>query len=440
MYGPALGSNGRVKSRHPLLAAGVLAVLVVACAGNEAATPVPVVSTTTTTAPTTTTTTAPSTTSTTSTTTAPSTTTTISTTTAPSTTTTISTTTAPSTTTTTSTTTLAPTSTVPAPIVADGYPAQSEAVPWPTDAWPRADLPTEAADGVLTLVDEALRDPGRPYGVIDAVAIVRGGSLLLADSHEAYDPSTAHWSFSVAKSVTHAAVGILTGDGLLDIDAPTGLAEWPADDPRAVIAIDDLLRMQSGLEWDEMGGDAMAIVVGDGNADASGHAAAKPLVADPGTTFNYSTGSTAIVASLLADELGSGEALEAWLDDRLFGPLGIRSVELELDGTGNWLGGTGANMSLEDFARFGLLYLRGGVWEDAWLLPEGWVDHARTPSASFAGYGAGWWLGEDWYSAVGFLGQQVTVLPSLDLVVVVLATGGDAGRLVGDLGAVFAEA
>ena len=369
MYRPAFGSNGRVKSRHPLLAAGVLAALVVACAGNEAAT-----------------------------------------------------------------------STVPTPIVADGYPAQSEAVPWPTDAWPRADLPAEVADEVLTLVDEALRDPSRPYGVIDAVGIVLAGNLLVVDSHEDYDPSTPHWSFSVAKSVTHAAVGILTDDGRLDIDAPTGLAEWPADDPRAKITIDDLLRMQSGLGWNEAGVDAVAIVVGEGNADASGYAAAKPLVAEPGTRYNYSTGNTAIVASLLADELGSGEALESWLDDRLFGPLGIRSIELELDGTGNWLGGTGANMSLEDFARFGLLYLRGGVWEDGWLLPEGWVDHARTPSGSFAGYeyGAGWWLGEGGFSAVGFLGQQVVVVPGLDLVVVVLATGGETDRLVYDFVSVFA--
>ena len=336
--------------------------------------------------------------------------------------------------------TAAPTTTVFVPVVADGYPAQSEAVPWPTDAWPRADLPAEVADGVLTLVDEALRNPSRPYGVIDAVVIVLAGNLLVVDSHEDYDPSTPHWSFSVAKSVTHAAVGILTGDGRLDIDAPTGLAEWPADDPRAQITIDDLLRMQSGLGWNEAGGDAVAIVVGEGNADASGYAAAKPLVAEPGTRYNYSTGNTAIVASLLADELGSGEALESWLDDRLFGPLGIRSIELELDGTGNWLGGTGANMSLEDFARFGLLYLRGGVWDDSWLLPEGWVDRARTPSASFAGYGAGWWLGEGWYSAVGFLGQQVTVVPSLDLVVVVLATGGEAGQLVDDLVVPLGEA
>jgi CubicO group peptidase (beta-lactamase class C family) len=336
------------------------------------------------------------------------------------------------------TTTLVPTTTLPEPIVAEGYPAQSDAVAWPTEAWPRADLPAEVAPEVLALVEDALRGADRPYGVIDAVAIVQAGSLLLADSHEDYDPSTPHWSFSVAKSVTHAAVGLLVGDARLDIDAPTGLAEWPGDDPRSEVTIDDLLRMQSGLEWNEAGGDAAAIVVGDGNADASGYAAARPLVADPGTIFNYSTGSTAIVASLMADELGSGEALAAWLDDRLFGPLGITSIELELDGTGNWLGGTGANMALGDFARFGLLYLRGGVWEDAWLLPEGWVDHARTPSASLAGYGAGWWLGEDSFAAVGFLGQQVSVVPALDLVVVVLATGGESSGLTEDLVAAMA--
>ena len=413
-------------SLRSLLAGGLLTLLLVACASNEASTaPTTVAPTTTTTVPTTTTV-APTTT-----TVAPTTTTTV----APTTTTTV----APTTTTAVpTTTTTTPTTTLPEPVVAEGYPAQSGDVAWPTGAWPLADLPSVAADEVLELVDEALRDPGRPYGVIDAVAIVRGGSLLLADSHEGYDPSTPHWSFSVAKSVTHAAVGILTGDGLLDIDAPTGLAEWPSGDPRSEITIDDLLRMQSGLEWNEAASDAVEIVAGAGRADASGYAAAKPLVAEPGTAFNYNTGNTAIVASLLADELGSGEALEAWLDDRLFGPLGITSVELELDGTGNWLGGTGANMSLEDFARFGLLYLRGGVWEDEWLLSEGWVDHARTPSASFAGYGAGWWLGEGSLAAVGFLGQQISVVPEMDLVVVVLARGGDSGTLSGDLVAAMA--
>ncbi len=418
-------------SLRSLLAGGLLTLLLVACASNEASTAPTTVPTTTTVAPTTTTV-APTTTTTapTTTTVAPTTTTTV-----PTTTTTV----APTTTTAVpTTTTTTPTTTLPEPVVAEGYPAQSGDVAWPTGAWPLADLPSVAADEVLELVDEALRDPGRPYGVIDAVAIVRGGSLLLADSHEGYDPSTPHWSFSVAKSVTHAAVGILTGDGLLDIDAPTGLAEWPSGDPRSEITIDDLLRMQSGLEWNEAASDAVEIVAGAGRADASGYAAAKPLVAEPGTAFNYNTGNTAIVASLLADELGSGEALEAWLDDRLFGPLGITSVELELDGTGNWLGGTGANMSLEDFARFGLLYLRGGVWEDEWLLSEGWVDHARTPSASFAGYGAGWWLGEGSLAAVGFLGQQISVVPEMDLVVVVLARGGDSGTLSGDLVAAMA--
>ena len=421
-------------SLRSLLAGGLLTLLLVACASNEAPTaPTTVAPSTTTVAPSTTTV-APTTT----TTVAPTTTTTVApttTTVAPTTTTTV----APTTTTVApTTTTVAPTTTLPEPVVAEGYPAQFGDVAWPTGAWPLADLPSVSADEVRELVDEALRDPGRPYGVIDAVAIVRGGSLLLADSHEGYDPSTPHWSFSVAKSVTHAAVGILTGDGLLDIDAPTGLAEWPSGDPRSEITIDDLLRMQSGLEWNEAASDAVEIVAGAGRADASGYAAAKPLVAEPGTAFNYNTGNTAIVASLLADELGSGEALEAWLDDRLFGPLGITSVELELDGTGNWLGGTGANMSLEDFARFGLLYLRGGVWEDEWLLSEGWVDHARTPSASFAGYGAGWWLGEGSLAAVGFLGQQISVVPEMDLVVVVLATGGDSGTLSGDLVAAMA--
>jgi CubicO group peptidase (beta-lactamase class C family) len=110
-------------------------------------------------------------------------------------------------------------------------------------------------------------------------------------------------------------------------------------------------------------------------------------------------------------------------------PLGITSTQIWEDATGTYLGGVGFDSSPRDFARFGLLHLRGGVWDGERILSEEWIDHTREPSASNATYGAHWWLlgRRGSFSAQGLFGQQVIVDPELDLVVVTTATaGGDS--------------
>ena len=124
----------------------------------------------------------------------------------------------------------------------------------------------------------------------------------------------------------------------------------------------------------------------------------------------------------------------------MFGPLGIRSVELELDAAGYFVGGYGADMTARDFARFGLLYARDGVWDGERLLPEGWVDYARSPSSTSKGYGSGFWLSDNTFAAAGLLGQRVVVAPEEDLVMVVLASDLNTERiqvLLEDLGEPF---
>jgi CubicO group peptidase (beta-lactamase class C family) len=138
-----------------------------------------------------------------------------------------------------------------------------------------------------------------------------------------------------------------------------------------------------------------------------------------------------ILARIIADQVGYGDEGTAWAQEALFDPIGVTSVSHDLDGIGVMSGGSHIDMTAQDFARFGLLYLRGGEWDGAQIVPEAWVDYARLPYPDAPGYGAQWWLGVDetqdvWFGANGFGGQSITIIPELDLVVVVLANVQDA--------------
>jgi CubicO group peptidase (beta-lactamase class C family) len=131
--------------------------------------------------------------------------------------------------------------------------------------------------------------------------------------------------------------------------------------------------------------------------------------------------------------VGGGEAdTRAFLRKALFDPIGMRSATARFDAAGTFIGSSYVFASARDFARFGLLYLRDGVWDGRRVLPEGWVDHARTPTPPSRGeYGAHWWLAlhdPGIFTATGFNGQYVVVAPERDLVVVRLGVSGPEQR------------
>ena len=128
---------------------------------------------------------------------------------------------------------------------------------------------------------------------------------------------------------------------------------------------------------------------------------------------------------MVARAVGHGPPYEEYLRARLFGPIGMHSAEPELDPTGTWVASSYLRATARDFARFGLLYLRDGMWDGARLLPEGWVDYGRTMQSvdpEDGPYGAHWWgvegdtLGT--FRASGYEGQSITICPAHDLVVV----------------------
>ena len=192
--------------------------------------------------------------------------------------------------------------------------------------------------------------------------------------------------------------------------------------------------MSSGLKWDEdyansSTSDAFKLI---GQPNASEYAANLPLEAKPGTVWNYSTGTGAILAGIIIDTLGSERAAEHYIRTRLLAPIGIRSTRFLHDRSGRWFGGIGADSTAQDFARFGLLYLRDGVWNHRRILPSGWVDYTRTPGPVSPQYGALWWLDDEprTFTAVGLDGQYILVAPALDLVIVVTSTSNLASGLL----------
>jgi hypothetical protein len=143
----------------------------------------------------------------------------------------------------------------------------------------------------------------------------------------------------------------------------------------------------------------MQMLFGGGRADMAAFAADRPLAAPPGTRYNYSTGSSMVISGIVARALGSGGPYRSYLDDRLFGPLGMSSATATFDDAGSWVAGSFVHATARDFARFGLLYLRDGVWGGRRLLPEGWVDSGRRPRSVDPDdgnlYGHHWWTRDD---------------------------------------------
>lgn len=314
-------------------------------------------------------------------------------------------------------------------------PRQPDAVPWPTTSWPEGSPP--AGVDVDGLLDEVFS--GGVFGTGYAAVVVLGGRLVA----ERYGGQIEHWdrdpepvdrdtqllSWSMAKSFVHAAVGILTGDGRLQPDAPANVPAW-AGDERSSITLEDLLAMRDGLQWaedyvDAGASDVIEMLFGAGAGDVVGFAEARPASASPGARFNYSSGTSNIVSGIVSRAVGRGADLERFLTTRLLGPIGITDARLGFDAAGAWIGSSYLYMPARQFAKFGLLYLRDGIWDGQRILPAGWVDHGRRARSVDESdgrlHGAHWWavgdeLGTWWAS--GYDGQSILLCPALDLVVV----------------------
>lgn len=268
-----------------------------------------------------------------------------------------------------------------------------------------------------------------------ALVVIYNGRIVREFYGPEIDASTTLISWSMAKSITQALVGMAMGDGLLSIEDDHLFPEWENDE-RANITLGHLLNMSSGLEWiedyvDDKSSDVIEMLFGSEKfvGDHAAYAASKNLDAAPGSKYVYSSGTTNLVTRILSRALGekpgSTDAMSKFMQDRLFDPLGMHSAVPRFDASGNFVGSSYVYATARDFARFGYLYMTDGMWNGSRLLPEGWVDYSRTPIArdpdNDLDYGAHVWMFPNdpgSIAALGYEGQFTWASPKRNLVVV----------------------
>jgi CubicO group peptidase (beta-lactamase class C family) len=321
---------------------------------------------------------------------------------------------------------------------AGGDPATRD---WPTgDRNAEGRFPDVNAATINAALDWAFADSAlpRPQNTRGIVVIYRG--KIIAERYApGWGPSTPQISWSMGKSIASTLIGVLVQDGALTLDAPAPVPEWRGTrDPRREIRLRDLLRMSSGLDFDNFGlNPATSYTAANEHfriyfdaVDVAAHAVHQPLRFAPGAVWRYRNSDPLTLMHIARQVVeGRGESFLTFPQRRLFDRIGARSFVLETDAWGNFII-TGYDYgSTRDWARLGLLYLRDGLWEGERILPETWAEFVSTPAPGdeSRGYGGLFWLNRggamerlpaDAYWAAGYMGQYTMVIPSRDLVVV----------------------
>jgi CubicO group peptidase (beta-lactamase class C family) len=324
-------------------------------------------------------------------------------------------------------------------------------LPWPRGRGAAEDPAGLGVDREMlaAALDRAFTEPGAQGQSrrTRAVVVVYRGHLIAERYAAGFKADMPFPGWSMAKSVTNAMVGVLVRHGLLHIDAPAPVPRWrQPDDPRGRITLDHLLRMSSGLEFEEIYTplrDAARMLYT--TTDFAAYAADKPLAARPGDRWHYSSGPANIVAGIVrrAAEKQT-RPYYGFFYRELFHRIGMQSVVLEPDPSGTFAGSSYIWATARDWARFGLLYLRDGVWDGRRILPDGWVAYTVTPApaAPRGEYGALFWLNagpaadpsrrlwphapRDTFAAQGFRDQKLFIIPSRALILV--RFGATSGR------------
>lgn len=332
------------------------------------------------------------------------------------------------------------------------------APPPPLSPEARAAVAEEAgapSEQVARAVDALFTADG--VGETRAVILMSGGRIVAERYAPGYGPDTRFVSWSMAKTLTAVMIGMLVADGRLSLDAPAPVPRWQRPgDPRGAITLRHLLQMRSGLRHTESGdppyeSSEVRMLFLDGRDNMASFAESQPLEAEPGKRFEYSSNTTVILADIAARTLAPDggpaarrEAVGRFLADRLFTPLGMRSIRPEYDRAGTMIGGSLVHANARDWARLGDLMRTKGSYKGTQLVPRGWVEAMARPSPTAPQYGFQTWLNRPLrnpdeehplfpdaaprsvFAAIGHMGQFIIVSPEQRLTLVRLGHSDDA--------------
>jgi CubicO group peptidase (beta-lactamase class C family) len=342
---------------------------------------------------------------------------------------------------------------------------------WPTTGW-RTAAPADQGMDPQVLDDLDAQVPDR-YPQVRSLLVVRHGYLVYERYWHGLDAADGHEIHSITKSITSALVGIALGQQRLEsLDQPVGellAAHLPRHaDPRLRgVTVRQLLTMTGGLPGDVQaaGGDERLSRRLFRSRDWVGHILGRPLADKPGATWAYSNASSHLLSAIVAD--ATGQSTLAVARAKLFSPLGIHSdnvfqplavkpptpaqlqayrqaaIAWPRDPQGYHFGFGETKLPARDLAKFGYLYLNGGRWDTTQVVPADYVRASTQPQRKLGGprvgYGYQWWTTSinlhAVFAAHGIGGQRITIVPDLDLVVVITCDSQqqreDAEELVG---------
>ncbi|MGC9521224.1 MAG: serine hydrolase domain-containing protein [Anaerolineae bacterium] len=304
----------------------------------------------------------------------------------------------------------------------------------PTSSAEAQGIPSGAVLGFIEAIEEDVRPAAE--GGIDALhsfMLLRHGHVVAEGWWSPYAPEHPHMLFSLSKSFTSTGIGFAVAEGLLSVDDPV-LSFFPDEAPDevsdnlAAMKVRHLLTMTTGHDEDTTG-----YLFPEEEESWARIFLALPVEHEPGTHFLYNTGASFMLSAIV--QKLTGRTLLDYLQDRLFGPLGIERPAWQTSPEGINLGGTGLSLRTEDIARFGQFLLQKGVWQGKQLLPASWIEEAtsyQVPNAPNEnpdweqGYGYQFWQCRyNAYRGDGAFGQYCLVMPEQDAVLAITSGTGD---------------
>lgn len=265
----------------------------------------------------------------------------------------------------------------------------------------------------------------KEYPKINSVIVLKQGTLLFENYYNEYNSDSLFKMASVTKTFTSALIGIAIQEGYIGgindkvVKYFPQYAEEINDSRFKELTIEDLLTMTDSLAWADSKNKKVLI-------NPIKYAFGLSLTGEPGDKFNYSTLNSQILSGIITEATGMNEL--DFADKYLFGPLGIKKRKWSKDLQGNNTGGFDLQLRTRDMAKFGQLYLNGGLWNEQQILPRSWIN-LTTKKYSEGGlphgekYGYHVWVtkveGFPAYFAGGLGGQFIYVVPELDLVVAI---------------------
>lgn len=309
--------------------------------------------------------------------------------------------------------------------------------PYPLGTLPEKDTVFDDIDTpkLKTAIENAFDQKGEKNKRTRAVVVLYKDHLLGEQYAPGFNKNSKILGWSMTKSITGTYFGILQHQHKININQPAPIAEWQKDE-RKKITLNDLLHMNSGLEWEENYEkicDATQMLFL--SKDMSRVQLEKPLIGPPNQSWNYSSGTTNLLSGILRKQFNSHQQyLDFWYSS-LLDKIGMYSALVETDMSGNFVGSSYGWATARDWAKFGLLYLHKGNWNGEQIFDENWAKYVSTPTQTSNGnYGAQFWLNDggkfpdvprEMFYCSGFQGQMVAIFPKHDLVVVRMGTSED---------------